>query len=173
MEVRFLPQTEFDNVHFYRAVTLLILLAMAAFTLIKMFSGVVALLSALPLCLSLLGGRFAVEWQRVSRAEPAFIDKGELVLCGKDSHRQVALEKVSSVRSRHSLFMVRRYRSWTEHLAFVEFTLTSGERVSTLAESRVFEFPAASDTLAAVNEAILAAKVKRQASEQDAASGAR
>ncbi|WP_243434900.1 hypothetical protein [Pseudomonas sp. 30_B] len=111
MEVRFLPQTEFDNVHFYRAVTLLILLAMAVLTLIKVFNGVVALFSALPLCLLLLGGRFAVEWRRVSKAEPAFIDKGELVLCGQDSHRQIALETISSVRSRHSLFMVRRYRS--------------------------------------------------------------
>lgn len=173
MEVRFLPQTEFDNVHFYRAVTLLILLAMAVFTLLKMFSGVVALISALPFCLLLLCWRFTIEWLQVSKAEPAFIDKGELVLCGQDSHRQIALEKISSLRSRHSLFMVRRYRSWTEHLAFVEFTLTSGERVSTLAESRVLEFPAASDTLAAVNEAILAAKVKRQASEPGAVSGGR
>lgn len=173
MEVRFLPQTEFDNVHFYRAATLLILLAMAVFTLIKLFSGAVALFSALPLCLLLLGGRFAVEWRRVSKAEPAFIDKGELVLCGNDSHRQIALEKIRSVRSRHSLFMVRRYRSWSEHLAFVEFTLDNGERVSTLAESRVFELPAASATLAAVESAILATKVKRQASEPGAISGGR
>jgi len=171
MEVRFLPQTEFDNVLFYRAVTLLILLAMVAFTLIKLFSGVVALFSALPLCLLVLVGRFAVEWRRVSRAEPAFIDKGELVLCGQESHRQIPLEKISSVRSRHSLFMVRRYRSWSEHLAFVEFTLDSGERVSSLAESRVFELPAASGTLAAVQAAIVAAKVKRQAGEPGAVSG--
>lgn len=173
MEVRFLPQTEFDNVLFYRAVTLLILLAMVAFTLIKLFSGVVALFSALPLCLLVLVGRFAVEWRRVSRAEPAFIDKGELVLCGQESHRQIPLEKISSVRSRHSLFMVRRYRSWSEHLAFVEFTLDSGERVSSLAESRVFELPAASGTLAAVQAAIVAAKVKRQAGEPGAVSGGR
>ncbi|MFJ3260152.1 hypothetical protein ACIPK7_07875 [Pseudomonas sp. NPDC086581] len=173
MEVRFLPQTEFDNVHFYRAVTLLILLAMAAFTLIKMFSGVVPLFSTLPFSLLLLGGRFAVEWRRVSQAEPAFIDKGELVLCSNESHRQIALEKISSVRSRHSLFMVRRYRSWSEHLAFVEFTLDSGERVSTLAESRVFELPAASGTLAAIEAAILAAKVKRQGAETSAASSSR
>nr|WP_294977099.1 hypothetical protein [uncultured Pseudomonas sp.] len=173
MEVRFLPQTEFDNVHFYRAVTLLILLAMAAFTLIKVFSGVVALFSALPLCLLLLGGRFAVEWRWLSKAEPAFIDKGELVLCGNESHRQIALVKISSVRSRHSLFMVRRYRSWSEHLAFMEFTLDSGERVSTLAESHAFELPAAKGTLAAVNSAILAAKVKRQAGEPGAVSGGR
>lgn len=173
MEVRFLPQTEFDNVLFYRAVTLLILLAMVAFTLIKLFSGVVALFSALPLCLLVLVGRFAVEWRRVSRAEPAFIDKGELVLCGQESHRQIPLEKISSVRSRHSLFMVRRYRSWSEHLAFVEFTLDSGERVSSLAESRVFELPAASGTLSAVQAAIVAAKVKRQAGEPGAVSGGR
>ncbi|MBB4868235.1 hypothetical protein HNP46_007155 [Pseudomonas nitritireducens] len=173
MEVRFLPQTEFDNVHFYRAVTLLILLAMAVFTLIKMFAGVVAPFSGLPLVLLILGARFAVEWRRVSRAEPAFIDKGELVLCGRQSHRQIALEKISSVRSRHSLFMVRRYRSWTEHLAFVEFTLVNGERVSTLAESGVFEFPAAKGTLAAIESAILAAKVKRQAGEPGLLSGGR
>ncbi|WP_440468655.1 hypothetical protein ACKI1H_14155 [Pseudomonas sp. YH-1] len=173
MEVRFLPQTEFDNVLFYRAATLLILLAMTAFTLIKMFGGVVPPLSLLPLFLLMLDVRFAVEWLRVARAEPAFIEKGELVLCGQDSHRQIALEKISSVRSRHSLFMVRRYRSWSEHLAFVEFTLDSGERVSTLAESRVFERPAASGTLAAVESAILAAKLKRQAGVPGAVSGGR
>ncbi|MDN6857375.1 hypothetical protein QO207_12340 [Pseudomonas sp. CAN2814] len=173
MDVRFLPQTEFDNVHFYRAVTLLILLAIAVFTLLKMFTGVVRPFSALPLFLLLLGGRFAVEWLRVARAEPAFIDKGELVLCGKQSHRQIALEKIRSVHSRHSLFMVRRYRSWSEHLAFVEFTLANGERVSTLAESAVFELPAASGTLAAIESAILAAKVKRGASEQNAVSSGR
>ena len=171
MEVRFLPQTEFDNVHFYRAFTLLILLAMTVFTLIKMFSGVVGPFSALPLCLLVLVGRFAVEWRRVARAQPAFIDKGELVLCGKDSHRRIPLEKVSSVRSRHSLFMVRRYRSWSEHLAFVEFTLDNGERVSSLAESRVFELPAASAALAAVEAAIFAAKVKRQAGEPGVTGG--
>lgn len=171
MEVRFLPQTEFDNVHFYRAVTLLILLAMAVFMLIKMFSGVVALFSALPLCLLLFGGRFAVEWRRVSKAEPAFIDKGELVLCGQDSHRQIALETISSVRSRHSLFMVRRYRSWSEHLAFLEFTLNDGERVATLAESGVLEFPAGAGTLKAVEAAILAAKVKGQLQQGDADGG--
>jgi len=173
MDVRFLPQPEFDNVHFYRAMTLLILLAMAAFTVINIFNGKVALFSGLPLFLLVLGARFALEWQRVARAEPAFIDKGELVLCGKQSHRQVALEKIRTVRSRHSLFMVRRYRSWSEHLAFVEFTLDSGERVSTLAESGVFERPAAGGTLTAINSAILAAKMKRQASEPGAISGAR
>ncbi|MDG9855192.1 hypothetical protein N5C93_29915 [Pseudomonas nitroreducens] len=173
MDVRFLPQPEFDNVHFYRAMTLLILLAMAAFTLIKMFGGAIGVFSGLPLFLLLLGWRFAVEWRRVSQAEPAFIDKGELVLCGKQSHRQIALERISSVRSRHSLFMVRRYRSWSEHLGFVEFTLNDGERVSTLAESQVFERPAASGTLAAIEAAILEAKVKRQASEPGAVSGGR
>jgi S-adenosylhomocysteine hydrolase len=55
----------------------------------------------------------------------------------------------------------------------VEFTLDSGERVSTLAESRVFELPAASGTLAAVESAILAAKVKRQGGEADAVNGGR
>ncbi|MFR0690121.1 hypothetical protein ACLUTX_12045 [Enterobacterales bacterium AE_CKDN230030158-1A_HGKHYDSX7] len=171
MDVRFLPQTEFDNVHFYRAVTLLILLAMAAFTLIKLFSGVVSLFSALPLCLLLLAGRFALEWRRVARAEPAFIDKGELVLCGKDSHRQIPLERISSVRTRHSLFMVRRYRSWSEHLAFVEFTLVNGERVCTLAESRVFELPAASATLTAIDAAILETKTRRLAAQRSSVSG--
>ncbi|WP_425318873.1 hypothetical protein [Pseudomonas nitroreducens] len=173
MDVRFLPQPEFDIVHFYRVMTLLILLAMAAFTLIKMFGGGVSLFSFVPLCLSLFGWRFTIEWLRVSRAKPAFIDKGELVLCGKQSHRQIALERISSVRSRHSLFMVRRYRSWSEHLGFVEFTLNDGERVSTLAESKVFEHPAASGTLAAIEAAILEAKVKRQASEPGAVNGGR
>lgn len=173
MDVRFLSQTEFDKVHFYRAMTLLLLLAMTAFTLINIFSGKVALLSGLSLFLLVMDARFALEWLRVARAEPAFIDKGELVLCGKNRHRQIALERIQSLRSRHSLFMVRRYRSWSEHLAFVEFTLKNGERVYTLAESHTFERPAASGTLAAVETAILEAKVKRQAAEPGAIGGAR
>jgi hypothetical protein len=173
MEVRLLPQTEFDNVLFYRAVTLLILLALAAFTLIQLFQGRILLFSPVPLVLLLLSWRFAVEWRRVARCRPAFIDKGELVMCGTDSHRRIPLEQIASLRSRHSLFMVRRYRSWSEHLAFLDFTLHDGECVSTLAESGVFERPAASGTVAAVEAAILETKVKRQAGEPGAVSSGR
>lgn len=169
MEVRLLPQTEFDNVHFYRAVTLLILLALAAFTLIHLFKGKITLISPVPVALLLLSWRFAVEWRRVAQSQPAFIDKDELVLCGTDNHRRIPLEQIASLRSRHSLFMVRRYRSWSEHLAFLDFTLNNGERVSTLTESGVFERPAGSGTLRAIDSAILAAKMKRLATEPNAA----
>ncbi|QRY82248.1 hypothetical protein JVX91_14475 [Pseudomonas sp. PDNC002] len=164
MDVRLLPQTEFDNVHFYRAMTLLILLALGVFCVIKLASGAITLFSAVPVVLLLLGCRFAVEWGRIARSQPAFIHDDELVLCGSDSHRRIALANIQSVRSRHSLFMVRRYRSWSEHLAFVEFTLNDGERVGTLAESGVFEFPAGGATLKAIEAQVLAAKVKRGAS---------
>lgn len=160
MEVRLLSRAEFDNVQFYRAFTLLILLALGVFTVIKLAAGAITVFSAVPMVMLILIGRFAVEWLRVAKCEPAFIDNDELVLCGETSYRQIALTTISSVRSRHSLFMVRRYRSWSEHLAFLEFTLNNGERVQTLAESAVFEFPAGGSTLKAVEAAILAAKTK-------------
>lgn len=170
MEIRLLSRTEFDNVHFYRTFTLLILLALGAFTVIKLFGGAITLISAVPILLLALGGRFAVEWRRVSASEPAFIDNDELVLCGEKSHRRIPLTTISSVRSRHSLFMVRRYRSWSEHLAFLQFTLNNGERVQTLTESAVFEFPAGGATLKAVEAAILAAKTQSLTSQASSVS---
>jgi len=160
MDARLLPQAEFDNVHFFRTFTLLILLVLGALTLTRLAAGAINLVSPVPLVLLALGGRFAVEWRRLARCRPAFIDNDELVLCGLQSHRQIPLRNIHSVRSRRSLFMVRRYRSWSEHLAFLEFTLNDGERVATLAESGVLEFPAGGDTLKAIEAAILAAKMK-------------
>ncbi|MFV3305929.1 hypothetical protein ACNFBT_11665 [Pseudomonas sp. NY15181] len=171
MDARLLPQAEFDNVHFFRTFTLLILIALGAFTLTKLAAGAIAVVSPVPLVLLALGGRFVVEWRRLARCRPAFIDNEELVLCGLRSHRQIPLRSIQSVRSRHSLFMVRRYRSWSEHLAFLEFTLNDGERVATLAESGVLEFPAGAGTLKAVEAAILAAKMKGQRQQGDADGG--
>ncbi|WP_152222107.1 hypothetical protein [Pseudomonas sp. SCB32] len=166
MDARLLPQSEFDNVHFFRTFTLLILLVLGALTLTRLTAGVMPLFSPVPLVLLALGGRFVVEWRRLAGCQPAFIDNDELVLCGLQSHRQIPLRNIQSVRTRRSLFMVRRYRSWSEHLAFLEFTLNDGERVATLAESGVLEFPAGAGTLKAVEAAILAAKMKGAAGGQ-------
>lgn len=170
MEIRLLSRTEFDNVHFYRTFTLLILLALGVFTVIKLVAGAITLFSAVPMVMVILIGRFAVEWLRVAKCEPAFIDNDELVLCGEKSHRRIPLTTISSVRSRHSLFMVRRYRSWSEHLAFLQFTLNNGELVQTLTESAVFEFPAGGATLKAVEAAILAAKTQSLTSQASSVS---
>lgn len=166
MEVRLLPQPEFDNVHFFRLITLLILLAMGIFTLVNLANGAIALASPVPLLLLALSSCFAMEWLRVAKCQPAFIHDDELVLCGTDSHRRIPLAKISAVKSRHSIFMTRRYRSWSEHLAFLEFTLNDGERVYTLAESAVFERPPAKSTVRAVDAAILSAKLKDLARRQ-------
>lgn len=167
MEVRLLPQTEFDSVQFFKLFTLLILLALGVFALIKLYANAITLLSPAPLCLIVLLWRFAVEWRRVAKCQPAFIHDDELVLCGTESHRRIPLSSIRSIKSRHSFFMVRRYRSWSEHLAFLDFTLSDGEHVHTLAESAVFEFPAAGDTLKAIDDAMVAAKVKRQSSQEN------
>lgn len=159
MDMRLLPRTEFDNVHFYRIVTLLILLAIGVLALSHIAKGTAALVSPVPLLLLALLGRFAVEWFRVAKCQPAFIHNDELVLCNEQGHRQIPMAQVSSVKTKYSLFMVRRYRSWSEHVAFLELTLNNGERVHTLVESAVFEFPAARNTLKAVNAAVLCAKV--------------
>lgn len=166
MDVRLLPQPEFDNVRFFRIVTLVFLLAMGVITLMGLADGDIALLSPLPVIVLAMAGRFAVEWLRVAKCQPAFIHEDELVLCGADSHRQIPLSKISSVKSRHSLFTTRRYRSWTAHVAFLEFTLNNGERAYTLAESAAFEFPPAKRTVQAVDAAILCAKMKDIAKRQ-------
>jgi hypothetical protein len=107
-----------------------------------------------------MSGRFAVEWRRLSKCAPACIHDDELIVSGASSHRQIPLQEIRSITSSHSIFMVRRYRSWTDHLAFLEFTLSSGERVHTLVESAVFEFPAGKRSLLQMRQAVLAAKRK-------------
>jgi hypothetical protein len=166
MDVRLLSQTEFDRVHFYRVVTLLILLAIGVLALSHIVKGTAALVSPVPLVALAMSGRFAVEWFRVAKCQPAFIHNDELVLCGEHSHRQIPMSQVSSVKTKHSLFMVRRYRSWSEHVAFLQLTLNDGERVYTLVESAVFELPAAKSTLKAVEAAVLCAKMNAIAKRQ-------
>lgn len=166
MDMRLLPQTEFDRVHFYRIFTLLILLAISALTLSEIVKGSAALVSPVPLVLLALSGRFAVEWLRVAKCQPAFIHNDELLLCGEQDHRHIPLSQVSSVKTKHSLFMVRRYRSWSEHVAFLELTLNDGQRIYTLVESAVLEFPAAKSTLKAVDAAVICAKINASAKRQ-------
>jgi hypothetical protein len=166
MEVRLLPQPEFGNVQFYRIITLLCLLGMAGIALKALATGEIALLSPLPCVVLVMAGRFIVEWLRVGKSQPAFIHDDELVLCGEDSNRRVPLAKISSTKARHSIFMVRRYRSWSEHVAFLELTLNNGERLYTLAESAVFEMPPAKSTVQAIEAAILCAKMKDIAQRQ-------
>lgn len=172
MDMRLLPQTEFDSVHFYRIFTLLILLAIGALTLGHIVKGSAALVSPVPLVLLAMSGRFAVEWLRVAKCQPAFIHNDELVLCGEKNHRQIPMVQVSSVKTKHSLFMVRRYRSWSEHVAFLQLTLNDGERVYTLVESAVFELPAAKNTLNAVEAAVLCTKMNAIAKRQQQETGA-
>ncbi|WP_394561235.1 hypothetical protein [Aquipseudomonas alcaligenes] len=171
MEVRLLPLLEFGNVHFYRIVTLFFLLLIGGITLKGVADSEFALLSFLPLVMLAMALRFGLEWLRVSRCRPAFIHDDELVLCGADSNLRVELTKISSVRSSHSLFMVRRYRSWSDHLAFVQLTLNDGTRLHTLAESATFEFPPAKSTVRALEAEILAAKMRNIAKRQPSAEG--
>ena len=160
MEVRLLRQSEFGNVQFYRIITLLFLLGIAGITLKGLANGEFALLSPLPCVVLVMACRFIVEWRRVDKSQPAFIHTDELVLCGEACNRQIPLAKISSIKARHSIFMVRRYRSWSEHVTFIELTLNSGERLYTLAESAVFEMPPAKVTVKAIETAILSAKMK-------------
>lgn len=166
MDVRLLTFLEFSNVHFYRYITLAFLLPACVLSLINLFrtGQADALLFAIGVCV--LMARFSVEWRRVTQSAPAFIHEDELVIAHTDGHRRIPLASISSIRSRHSLFMVRRYRSWNDHLAFLQVTLNSGERLHTLAESAVFEFPAGKQTLRALQAAVLAAKTRSIAARQ-------
>lgn len=164
MDVRFLPLTEFHRVQFYRLITLVCLVAMAGLTLVSVFADartspkdalfLVVLISA-------LAWRFALEWRWVEWSGPAFALNDELVVSHADSHRHVPLTDIASLNSRHLWLMARRYRSWSDHLAVVQLTLHSGERLYTLVESSVLAFPAGKHSVAALQAAVLAAKVKR------------
>lgn len=169
MDIRFLTFPDFHSVYFYRAITLAILMAIGSLVLFKASAMRLPELLLVGDCLLLMGWRFAVEWRRLNKAGPAFIHNDELVITSESNHRQIPLNSVRAVASKHSLFMVRRYRSWSEHLAFVEFTLHNGERLYTLAESAVFESPAAKRSLAAIQTAVLSAKVKSAAADSAAA----
>lgn len=160
MDVRFLTFLEFHNVHFYRLITLAILLPVCGLSLLNLIETARTDALVVSLGVLLMMWRFSVEWLRVKRCQPAFLHEGELVVSNTEGHRRVPLSKISSIKSRHSIFMVRRYRSWSEHLAFIEFTLNDGERLYTLAESAVFESPPAKRTVTAVDAAILSAKMK-------------
>ncbi|MBD9655859.1 hypothetical protein IB239_13640 [Pseudomonas sp. PDM12] len=169
MDIRFLTFPDFHNVYFYRSITLAILLAIGGLVLFKAPATRLPELLLVASCLLLMAWRFALEWRRLNKAGAASIHNDELIVASENDHRRIPLSSVRSVASKHSLFMVRRYRSWAEHLAFVEFTLHNGERVYTLAESAVFESPAAKHSLAAIQAAVLAAKVKSTAADRPAA----
>lgn len=160
MDIRFLTLMEFQSVHFFRFITFAILVAMGCYTLLNLSDMTARELAFIGPCLLIMSWRFAVEWFRVEKCGPAFIHDDELVISRADDHRRIPLREIRSVTSNHSIFMVRRYRSWSEHLAFLEFRLNNGECVHTLVESAVFERPAGKESLLAVQTAVLAAKMK-------------
>lgn len=166
MDTRFLTFMEFESVYFYRFITLAIFVTSAVLLLFALPEMKPAEMSVIAPVLFILWGRFAVEYVRVKKSGPAFIHDDELVISGVGGRRQIPLTRIRSVSSRHSVFMVRRYRSWTDHLAFLQVTLTNGERIHTLVESKVFEFPAGKGTLRAMQAAVLAAKTKKPARDR-------
>lgn len=160
MDIRLLTFTDFHSVYFYRSITLAILVAIGGLMLVRAPDTRLPELLLVGGCLLIMAWRFAVEWRRLSKAGPATVHNDELIISSETEHRTIPLTSVRSVTSKHSIFLVRRYRSWAEHLAFLEFTLHNGERIYTLVESAVFESPAAKHSLAAIQAAVLAAKVK-------------
>lgn len=164
MDVRFLPLPEFHRVQFYRLITLACLLLMVVLTLFGMADNARTSLKDALYIAGVIGGfawRFALEWRWVDRCGPAFVLNDELVISHADRHRQFPLANIAAIRSRHCWLMARRYRSWSEHVAVLQVTLHNGERVYTLVESGVLEFPAGKHSVAALQAAVLEAKVKR------------
>lgn len=160
MDLPFLSLPEFHRVYFYRFVTFGFLALAGVLSVVKLSEMTPGERMVILPCLLLMCGRFAVEWIRLSRCAPASIHNAELIITSDGGHRQIPLKDIRSVTSNHSIFMVRRYRSWTDHLAFLQFTLSNGERVHTLVESAVFELPAGKKSLLAIRQAILEAKIK-------------
>lgn len=166
MHVRLLPPTEFDSIYIYRFITLIILAALVAVVVFAVNDAPRRDVYFLAVCVFLFAWRFAVEWLRLRKCAPAFID-GDTLVFSAATRQRIPLKHIRSIASRHSFLTVRRYRSWSEHLAFLEITLSNGRRFHTLAESRVFEFPAARDTVHGIQAAVMAAKT------DGAAAGAR
>jgi hypothetical protein len=166
MDARFLTFMEFQSVYFYRFITLAIFVATGVLLLFALPEMERFEMAVVVPVLFILWWRFAVEYFRIKKCGHAFIHNDELVISREESRRQIPLTRIRSVTSRHSLFMVRRYRSWTDHLAFLQVTLNNGERIHTLAESAVFEYPAGKKTLGAIRAAVLAAKTKSITSRQ-------
>jgi hypothetical protein len=161
MDTRFLTFMEFQSVYFYRLITLAIFVTIGVLLLFALPEMKRAEMLVIAPVLFMLWARFAVEYVRVKRSSPAFIHGDELVIAGVGGRRRVPLTRIRSVSSKYSVFMVRRYRSWTDHVAFLQVTLTNGECIHTLVESKVFEFPAGKRTLSAMEAAVLAAKTKK------------
>ncbi len=159
MDLRLLTLSEFHKVYFYRLITLLLLVVMSGMTVMALFETPNGEAKVFALFMLLITGRFTVEWFWVKRSLPVLVHGDELMVTGLE-HRRIPLTQVRSVTSRHAIFMTRRYRSWSEHLAFIELTLNNGERVTTLSESGVFDFPAGKETLATLRAMVLDAKTK-------------
>ncbi|RZA32692.1 MAG: hypothetical protein EOP92_24765 [Lysobacteraceae bacterium] len=166
MDARFLTFMEFQSVYFYRFVTLAIFVAVGVLLLFALPEMKRSEMSVVVPVLFILWWRFAVEYFRIRKCGPAFIHDDELVISREESRRRIPLTSIRSVTSKHSVFMVRRYRSWTDHLAFLQVTLNTGERIYTLAESALFERPAGKRTLDAVKSAVFSAKTKSITSRQ-------
>ncbi len=160
MDIRFLSLSEFHSLYFYRFITLAILLAIGGLILFKLFETPLSDTALVTGCLLVMAWRFAVEWRRVQKSAPAFLHNDELVIASANSHQQIPLAKIRSIKSRHCIFMARRYRSWDDHVAFLEITLNNGERAFTLVESAVLEFPAGKQTLEALRATVATAKAK-------------
>ena len=163
MDARFLPLNEFHRVHFYRLFTLVCLVGMLLMTLFSVASGAHTSrgdVVFIGVVMGAMAWRFALEWRWVNQCGPAFVLNNELVISHNDSHRQIPLANIAMLSSRHCWLMARRYRSWRDHLAIVEITLHSGERLCTLVDSGVLEFPAGKQSLTALRAAVLEAKVK-------------
>ncbi len=157
MVVRLLPPTEFDSVYLYRFVTLVVLAALVGMVLLALGDSPQRDVALLAACVFLVASRFAVEWLRLRECAPAILHGDTLVFLAATRHR-IALQNIRTVTSRRSFVTVRRYRSWTEHVAFLEITLTNGRRLHTLAASAVFESPAGRDTVYGLQAAAMAAK---------------
>lgn len=160
MDLRLLTLPELHKVYFYRLMTLVCLAPMGVLTLCALVQNPTAATTVFAVLMGVMLGRFGWEWRTVNRCVPLFVQGDELIVGGTGATRRIALTQVRAVTSRHAIFMTRRYRSWSEHLAFMQVTLSTGERVFTLAESGVFEFPAGKTTLAALQADVTQAKTR-------------
>ena len=97
MDVRFLSLAELERAHFYRAVTLSMLVAIGILLLIRPGDASPASLALVGAGLGLLAWRFAVEWRRLGRCVPVVPDGEALLIVGDATHRRIALVTMGSI----------------------------------------------------------------------------
>ncbi len=161
-----LNREEYGKARFHMGLRACVLVVAALLCCVAIVHGEM-LFMLLALLLLALGTRYAVEWRRVRKSQPATLTGETLNLCNADGGwHKIPLERIRGAKSYLMLFAARGYPTWSYHSAFLEITLTDGSVVCTLAKGDPFASPPGED---AVEEIMAAVRIKRNSNAGSAA----